>query len=94
MEYRALAQTISENVSQLILLPGTGSEALEHELTALSSEAEKLSAIKVPDFPTALQQVQKMLIPGTTVLISPACAGFQSHFLQNRSIQAWVQSLG
>ena len=68
-DYTPLVPLVRQRVSQLILL-GTDTEKIRQ---ALASEAE---TVQVTDMDMALAVATTDLVPGTTVLLSPACASF------------------
>lgn len=71
-DYSGLAKTISEKVDALILLPGTGTDMIK---------SEKLKFIEVKDFTEVLETLRSKIKAGDIVLISPACAYFQSRYI-------------
>jgi len=88
--YDALAQAITNTVRELILLPGTASEAIRksiNDLPSTGSEAPMPNIHMAPDLSSACAIVREQQAYGDLVLISPAGAFFQrAHFLPQESV--------
>ncbi|MEI6222811.1 MAG: UDP-N-acetylmuramoyl-L-alanine--D-glutamate ligase, partial [bacterium] len=94
MTYGALSEAIIANVEQLIILPGSGSDVLFAELESRKGSTTGYPTItSVLSFAEALLVVNALAPHPDNVVISPACAGFQSHFLENKSITSWVSEM-
>lgn len=100
MDYERLGHLIDEKVKTLILLPGSGTEKIKSKVksqklkivaASQDSQRSKFNIIKTRAFQQTLQEVKKIAVEGDIVLVSPACAGFQSHYLKGKSIKTWVE---
>ncbi len=73
LNYRNLAKEIKNNVSCLILLPGTASNKIEKELGSFFKEP---SSFKVRSIKEAVKKASKQAKKGDIVLLSPGAASF------------------
>ncbi len=73
-DFRPLAKTIKIKTSELILLPGQGSENLKKELKRLNFSDKKLHLVK--DMAKAVALAKQFAKPGAIVLLSTGCASF------------------
>lgn len=72
--FKDLAKRIKERVEYLILLPGAGSKKIILELNKINYPNKQI--ILVPDMKEAVNKAKKNAKPGSTVLLSTACASF------------------
>lgn len=72
--FKPLAKAIKNKTSELILLPGQGSENLKKELHKINFPSKKLHLAK--DMEKAVVLAQSFAKPGATVLLSTGCASF------------------
>ena len=72
--FKPLAKTIKTKTSELILLPGQGSDNLKKELTKINFPSNKLHLAK--DMEKAVELAKRFARPGATVLLSAGCASF------------------
>lgn len=100
MDYTTLAQTITRQGISTILLPGSGSEKLSTQLDQAGTFQHTISPTtpfplrkKVSSFSDALTSLRQHLSQGDIILVSPACAGFQSHFLAGKSVRRWGEEV-
>ncbi|MFH1048193.1 MAG: UDP-N-acetylmuramoyl-L-alanine--D-glutamate ligase [Patescibacteria group bacterium] len=92
MDYAGLVKEIIEKVDLLILLPGTGSEKLKCQMSNVKCQVKlkvQMSNTKqfdliikeCNDFSEALELIKKKTKAGDIILISPACAHFQTWYI-------------
>lgn len=73
-DFKPLAKTIKTRTSELILLPGQGSDNLNKELQKINFPKNKLHLAK--DMARAVELANQFAKPGATVLLSTGCASF------------------
>ncbi len=72
--FKPLAKIIKTKTSELILLPGQGSDNLKKELEKINFPKNKLHLAK--DMEKAVGLAKRLAKPGATVLLSTGCASF------------------
>ncbi len=93
-DYRELAKIITDKVDTLFLLPGTGTEEVKLQITNYKLQTKpKTQIINVKqdkpiikecnNFSDAINFIKAQTKTGDIVLISPACAHFQSKYMDN-----------